>query len=85
MRLRPTWSLAFATPRGRRSVRDWSSSFGVSIPCAAITNTVATAWSSLPSGRVMVSEAMRPSGPTATWETTDSATSSAPARSAWAT
>jgi hypothetical protein len=41
--------------------------------------------SSLPSGRLNAAEAMRPSGPTSSRVTTASASSSAPAFSAWAT
>src|SRR5438477_598423 len=52
---------------------------------AAITKTFAVARSSLPSGRLIVSAATRPSAAISTNDTTASAITSAPARSACAT
>ena len=43
--------------RASASVRDCSSNFGVSMPCAAITNTLPVARSSLPSGRLTMTAA----------------------------
>ena len=66
MRLRPTWSERLATPFGMASLRECSSSRGVSIACAASTKTLPVATPSLPSQRLKRMAVTRPSAPTST-------------------
>ena len=67
MRLRPTWPERLATPFGKASLRECSSSRGVSIACAASTKTLPEATPSLPSQRLKRMAVTRPSVPTSTF------------------
>ena len=78
MRLRPTWPERLATPFGKASLRECSSSRGVSIACAASTKTLPEATPSLPSQRLKRIAVTRPSVPTSTLVAVVCAWTSAP-------
>jgi len=84
--LRPTWSDAFATPFGVASLFELRRSRGVSMACAAMTNTFPVARPSLPSQRLKRTAVTFRSAPTSTntavlasWSTAPDAT----ARATW--